>query len=315
MSFIATGGRVRGIRVKGWRVTAERVSAQQACLLLPARAARHWRRPLAIGVALVLAGCTLTEDSFEPRRIKAEQTQSEGLAPEPPSPSTAAAENGTPNTPTATTPAEQELPAEVELAPGSAPGERAERGEGQLGAAASAEEEANAPADAGAAPSPPSEPGDNPRQSNPPDNDLQPDAGAPPAAEPCPGSTFGGSCYEFFAGLAAWPAAEQACVGWGGHLASVSSAAEDTFLASWPQALGVPSGNGAGLWLGASDTAQDGVFQWTDASPFAFPGWGAAQPDNGPSVADCVEKRNDGAAAWHDRHCTDQLVYVCEKPL
>jgi hypothetical protein len=260
-------------------------------------------------VALGLAGCTLTQDSFEPRRIEAEQTRTEGLTPE--SSSVAEPANGTPNTPTATAPTEQELPAEVELAPG----ERAERGKGQLGAAVDAEEEVSAPADAGAPPPQPIEPGGNPPDNNPPDNNPQPDADVPSVAEPCSGSTFGGSCYEFFAELAAWPVAEQACVGWGGHLASVSSAAEDTFLGSWPQALGVPAGNGAGLWLGASDAAQDGVFQWTDASPFAFPGWGAAQPDNGPTVADCVEKRNDGAAAWHDRHCTDQLVYVCEKPL
>jgi hypothetical protein len=259
-------------------------------------------------VVLVLAGCTLTQDSFEPRRIEAEQTQRDGLAPEPPS--GVEPVSGTANTPTASTRTE-ELPAEVELAPGEAagepsgqaPGDRAERGEG-LGAAGDVgADEGSAPADAGAPPA------------QPPNNIPPPDADVLPATEPCSGSTFGGSCYEFFAQLVAWPVAEQACVGWGGHLASVSSEAEDTFLASWPQELGVPAGNGAGLWLGASDTAGDGAFQWTDASAFTFPGWGAAQPDNGPTVADCVEKRNDGAAAWHDRHCTDQLVYVCEKPL
>jgi hypothetical protein len=305
VSFIATGGRVWGIRVKGWCVAAQRVSA--------------------LGAVLGVASCTLTQDSFEPRRIEAEQTQSGGLAPTPTSPSATERANGTPNTPTATTPTEQELPPEVALASGDAQGEEGgQRGEGQLGAT-DADEGVGVSAtaaDAGAPqaqPNPPggNRPGNNSPGSNPsnPPADNPPDADAPPVAEPCPGSTFGGSCYEFFAQLAAWPAAEQACVGWGGHLASVSSAAEDTFLASWPQELGVPAGNGAGLWLGASDTAQDAVFQWTDASAFNFPGWGAAQPDNGPSVADCVEKRNDGTAAWYDRHCTDQLVYVCEKPL
>jgi hypothetical protein len=136
----------------------------------------------------------------------------------------------------------------------------------------------------------------------------------PPAAEPCTSRVLAGSCYELFDELVSWDVAEQRCVGWGGHLASIESADENQGLNTWPVELGITSVDGSGIWLGGTDAERDGEFLWVVGSPFAFPGWAATQPDNGAGI-DCIEKRNDGAGGWYDRHCTDALRYLCERPL
>lgn len=147
----------------------------------------------------------------------------------------------------------------------------------------------------------------------PPDPVTPPDPVEPPS-NPCLSLQFGGSCYEIFPGPATWDAAEQQCVAWGGHLASIGTAEEDAFLDAWPARLGISGIDGSNLWLGATDAALDGDFRWSDGSPFAFSGFAAGQPDNGPGV-NCVVKRNDGTQLWYDLGCTDQSRFVCERGL
>jgi hypothetical protein len=148
---------------------------------------------------------------------------------------------------------------------------------------------------------------------------LPTDAGLiePDASEPvtCPGLTFGASCYEFVAQAVTWDIAEAACAQRNANLASVETLAEDTFLDVWPQTLGIPANNGAGIWLGATDALADNDFRWPDNTPLTFNRWGTNQPDNGGAAPDCVEKRNDGTGQWFDQRCTDVKVFVCEKEL
>ena len=146
--------------------------------------------------------------------------------------------------------------------------------------------------------------------------DPPPDAGEslPPPPVPCPGSTFEDSCYEFIAERVSWSEARAACVTWGGQLVSVESLEEDSFLAEWPEQLGIPVGDGTGIWLGATDELQDNDFLWPDDTPLTFMGWAPNQPDNGAGL-DCIEKRNDGTELWYDRRCTDLNPYVCERGL
>jgi hypothetical protein len=139
----------------------------------------------------------------------------------------------------------------------------------------------------------------------------QPDASAPPP-RPCQGLVFERSCYEFFAEPVSWYTAEQRCIDWGGHLASVESLQEDAFIGAWPALLGVAALDGSGLWLGGTDAQQDGDFRWWDARPLSYAGWASDQPNNGAGV-DCIEKRNDTTQRWYDRRCTDAERYVCER--
>jgi hypothetical protein len=135
-----------------------------------------------------------------------------------------------------------------------------------------------------------------------------------PPAELCTGLTLGASCYELFNSFLSWDAAEQQCVGWGGHLASIGSPEENAALDAWPAQLGLSTADGSGIWVGGTDAQSDGQFLWVDGSPFTLQGWAPGQPDNGAGI-DCIEKRNDGAGQWYDRRCIDSLRYLCERPL
>jgi lectin-like protein len=141
----------------------------------------------------------------------------------------------------------------------------------------------------------------------------EPDAGTPPPSEPCPSVTFAGSCYEFFAEQLSWGVAEQRCVSWGGHLASVESSEEDGFLGAWPALVGIAFGDGSGLWLGGTDAQTEGDFRWSKGGDLTFVGWASDQPNDGQGI-DCIEKRNDATHRWYDRRCTDGERYVCERP-
>lgn len=292
-----------------------------------ARATEPRRRPCT-GVASVLSGgalvasgllaCTLTSDSYEPSVIVQEQTDEAPLQGRPPEAQPPVV--GQPS-PTEGAPPEQ-LPSNVSLDPGEGSGSQSSvdpPGDGSSSSGSGALPAGDEP-DAGPPPEPEPQPEPEPEPEPQPEPEPEPEPEPQPEPEPepepeCLGSTFGGSCYLFFAGLSSWTDAEANCVGAGGHLASVQSSEENVFLDRWVLELGIPAGNGAGLWLGGADTAQDDNFRWSDGSAFAFPGWAPGQPNNGTGAADCVEKRNDGTFGWYDRRCTDQLAYVCEKPL
>jgi hypothetical protein len=242
--------------------------------------------------AAASAGCTLTEDGFEPIHIDDAEARTEPTLPGVPADTmgeasglaTATSNNteGVPSVRSGTTQVSM-------LEPGGADGE-------------------GTAADAGVTPV---------VSVDQTDAVVTVDAGPPvvtPPSSPCTSLSFGGSCYELFNSPAAWDAAEQQCVTWGGHLASIGSSEENAFLDGWPAQLGLGVADGSGIWVGGTDAQRDGEFLWVDGSPFSFAGWAAGQPDDGVG-ADCIEKRNDGAGQWYDRRCSDPLRYVCERPL
>ena len=112
-------------------------------------------------------------------------------------------------------------------------------------------------------------------------------------------------CYQVATVRATWQVARADCTGRGGNLVKVETAAEDQLMAQLVS---------EDMWLGASDTAQENVFVWTDGSPILFGNWGAAQPDRFPGP-DCVQKRSTDGRQWFDQPCDNQWLYVCEKPI
>jgi hypothetical protein len=113
-------------------------------------------------------------------------------------------------------------------------------------------------------------------------------------------------CYFVSTEAATWDNARLACIGWEGELVKVESAAEDELL----QGMVVES-----IWLGASDTAVDNVYVWTDGSPILFGNWGPQQPDAFAGSVDCVEKRAAQGSLWFDQPCDAAHLFICEKTL
>ncbi|XP_033624641.1 macrophage mannose receptor 1-like [Asterias rubens] len=74
------------------------------------------------------------------------------------------------------------------------------------------------------------------------------------------------------------------------------------------------------LWIGLSDTAEEGSFVWTDGTPLDdFTQWAPNQPDgfialpNEP-FRDCVEVKADPdhPGEWDDVNCRERRGYICE---
>ena len=128
-----------------------------------------------------------------------------------------------------------------------------------------------------------------------------PDAGAPPDAGPDCGLEREGRCYRRLVESASWAAAQRACVVWGGHLVIYDDADEE---------LAVEAALGHGTWIGLSDQATEGVFEWVDGRPLGYARWRSDSPRSVPPWRDCVEHT---ATGWLDRRCEDPLPYVCER--
>jgi hypothetical protein len=164
--------------------------------------------------------------------------------------------------------------------------------------------------------------GDDVADARRPDAASIPDA-SPPDAQPCTGgsaqATDGATCYEaFMTVLETWAASQSVCVGRGGALVKIESAAENAIVAGLAE--------GARAWIGGTDLAAEGTFLWTDGTPFltTYTNWRDGEPNNANDnfQEDCALIEN--GATWDDRPCDDsdpnagapgEYYYVCERSL
>ncbi|HTE54931.1 MAG TPA: C-type lectin domain-containing protein [Kofleriaceae bacterium] len=124
-----------------------------------------------------------------------------------------------------------------------------------------------------------------------------------------------GSCYLLFADPRGWGEAEAACAALGGHLAAVTTLAENELVSRV-----VPdSGPLRDVWIGASDQASEGRFDWVSGDPFDFDHWRDGEPnDGGQNGEDCAVLEGDEnlpgeGVQWDDRDCIDLHSYLCER--
>jgi hypothetical protein len=159
----------------------------------------------------------------------------------------------------------------------------------------------------------------------PPDARPPPDAAPPPpdAAPPCVGERAvvdpsTGHCYIRVPPSLSFASAKLGCVQLGGHLATITSSSEQAVVAS------LNDNTIAEVWIGASDSAQEGDWRWIDNVDFppspspnasSFQKWNTGEPNNNASSPgeDCaiLELRNGGV--WDDRSCSTTLSSVCER--
>lgn len=132
------------------------------------------------------------------------------------------------------------------------------------------------------------------------------DTGSPADGGGCsePGAkSSGGVCYFPTSSALSWNDAKAACAAAGGHLATVSSSAEETVVES------VGTGD---RWIGLSRPSASppkaDSFTWITGEPMSYLKWGSGQPSG---AGECGMMR--GAAGWGDAACTTALVGVCER--
>jgi cysteine-rich repeat protein len=83
---------------------------------------------------------------------------------------------------------------------------------------------------------------------------------------------FDNHAYRFVFRAVPWSTALSDCAMLGGHLATITNMAEQSFVAP------LVHGN---MWLGAGDAATEGAFTWVTGEPFAFDSFAPGEPVDG----------------------------------
>ena len=96
-----------------------------------------------------------------------------------------------------------------------------------------------------------------------------------------------------------WSDANAAAVALGGgwHLATIISAAENTFVASLLP-LSVP--DRSHFWLGGTDAAVEGVWTWVTGEAFGYSNWAGGEPNNSGNEDYLAMDLRGAAYAWND---------------
>jgi len=115
----------------------------------------------------------------------------------------------------------------------------------------------------------------------------------PPDTTTCPAGTVkwtNGHCYEaILAPGLTWDQSKAECEAHGGHLVTITSAEENTFVFSLVSSDSAfwyldGFGNGLGPWLGgyqpAGSQEPDGGWRWVTDEPFVYTNWETDQPGN-----------------------------------
>ena len=125
--------------------------------------------------------------------------------------------------------------------------------------------------------------------------------------------TINGICYAHVDEALDWNQAGNCCVAWGGHLASIHSDATNILL------NGIRNQD-RWTWIGLSDTATDGIYVWTDGTPFDYENFAPSEPNNlnGESCFHFFDT-DRGALGWNDFECNRSAFdgtltsYICQK--
>lgn len=129
---------------------------------------------------------------------------------------------------------------------------------------------------------------------------------------------FNGHTYKYYIESTDWYSAKEICNKYGGHLVTITSLEENTFLID-----NLPNYNKAFYWIGATDEKQEGLWQWVTDETFSFCNWSEDSPDNNGNKEHYAgfmseEKNYDGyptpIGSWNDFQIssTDDSGYICE---
>lgn len=116
---------------------------------------------------------------------------------------------------------------------------------------------------------------------------------------------FNGHIYKIFREPLSWDDAKVYCEQLGGHLATVTSAAEDSALYSYLARSG-----GQNCYLGATDVETEGVWKWVTGERWDYANWETTEP-NGKNTQNWLGYYHTyESGKWDD--ISGKLWFVCE---
>jgi hypothetical protein len=112
-------------------------------------------------------------------------------------------------------------------------------------------------------------------------------------------NNYNGHSYYRSTGSAYWTDARTACTNMGGHLVTVTTAAENTFIYNlWPSG-----------WIGLTDEVTEGTWKWVTGETYSYSSWNPGEPNNAGNE-DYVQFV--GGGKWNDLPNNQSLPYVIE---
>ena len=123
--------------------------------------------------------------------------------------------------------------------------------------------------------------------------------------------TMNGSCYAHIDDNLNWNQAEDCCVAWGGHLASIHSSNTNILL------NGIRN-QGRYTWIELSDTANRSVYVWSDGTPYDYDNFHPDEPSDKQGGESCFHFLS-GVPTWNDSGCSNTTYenvttsYICQK--
>ncbi|XP_031166132.1 CD209 antigen-like protein E isoform X1 [Sander lucioperca] len=127
---------------------------------------------------------------------------------------------------------------------------------------------------------------------------------------------FSCACYLLSAESGSWEKGSDDCRERGAHLVVIESFGEQTFLSNFTQ-------KETHAWIGLTDKAKEGTWEWINEAPLSLKYWRKAQPDDGGGHShlgkeDCAHIIITGgknSQNWNDLLCSTSLRWICEKML
>lgn len=113
--------------------------------------------------------------------------------------------------------------------------------------------------------------------------------------------TYNGHTYYLSQTGYQWVDADKIARSSGGHLATISSDGENTFILNAITPLSISP------WIGFNDLANKGTYVWSDGEPVSYTNWDINEPSNTGGVEDCAViyywngKWNDGNPLTYDQ--------------
>ena len=121
----------------------------------------------------------------------------------------------------------------------------------------------------------------------------------------CDVAEYDGGVYQFCTAGLTWAGAKAACLADGYAFVSIGSSAENTWVIGEAYSTG-----GGHWWIGATDSATEGTWLWSDGSAASYTNWASGEPNNNGN-ADCADFGPHGYT-WEDHSCSAAFSYICE---
>jgi hypothetical protein len=110
---------------------------------------------------------------------------------------------------------------------------------------------------------------------------------------------YNGHSYYRSTGTAFWTTARTNCSNMGGHLVTITSSGEQSFLFNlWPSG-----------WIGLTDEVTEGTWRWVTGETYSYTNWNPGEPNNAGNE-DYVQFVSNGR--WNDLPNNYSLPYVLE---